>query len=384
MEATICTEETKMLLINAVIPMKDEFVSGMRVRLEEGCIAAIGAELAPKADEQVVDLAGDFLLPGFVDVHTHACKGQDTMQGEEAVRHMSRELYDGGVAAFLPTTMSAYLEETRAAVAGVRAVMQKPEARGARVLGAHMEAPFLNAAKCGAQRAECLCNPDWEAFMAMVDGDLSAVKMITMAPELPGADDFICQAAEAGVVVSLGHSAATAEQAHHAAELGASHVTHTFNAQPPLHHREPGLTGAALTDDRLYTEYIADGVHLHGDIVRLICRAKGAQRAVAITDAMEAAGMPDGEYSLGGQPVIVKDGQARLKNGTLAGSVLTMRQALHHLIHRFGVKPEDAVRMCTSTPAESVGEAICGHMVVGSPAPLTRWRRDWTFAGIIT
>ena len=372
-----------MLLINAVIPMKDEFVSGMRVRLEEGCIAAIGAELAPKADEQVVDLAGDFLLPGFVDVHTHACKGQDTMQGEEAVRHMSRELYDGGVAAFLPTTMSAYLEETRAAVAGVRAVMQKPEARGARVLGAHMEAPFLNAAKCGAQRAECLCNPDWEAFMAMVDGDLSAVKMITMAPELPGADDFICQAAEAGVVVSLGHSAATAEQAHHAAELGASHVTHTFNAQPPLHHREPGLTGAALTDDRLYTEYIADGVHLHGDIVRLICRAKGAQRAVAITDAMEAAGMPDGEYSLGGQPVIVKDGQARLKNGTLAGSVLTMKQALTNLIHCFGIAPIDAVRMCTATPAESIGEQVCGHMAVGSPVPLTRWSKDWQFIAIV-
>ena len=372
-----------MLLINAVIPMKDEFVPGMCVRLENGCIAEIGAELAPKAGEAVMDLGGDYLLPGFVDVHTHACKGQDTMQGEEAVRHMSRELYDGGVAAFLPTTMSAYLEETRAAVAGVRAVMNQPEAHGARVLGAHMEAPFLNPAKCGAQRAECLCNPDWSAFMAMVDGDLSAVKMITMAPELPGAEDFIRQATEAGVVVSLGHSAATAEQAHHAADLGASHVTHTFNAQPALHHREPGLTGAALTDDRLYTEYIADGVHLHGDIVRLICRAKGAARAVAITDAMEAAGMPDGEYSLGGQPVIVKDGQARLKNGTLAGSVLTMQQALTNLIHRFGIAPIDAVRMCTATPAESIGEAVCGHMAVGSPVPLTRWSQDWQFIAIV-
>lgn len=372
-----------MLLRNAVIPMGNEFVSGMCVRLENGCIAEIGKDLAAIAGETVVDLGGDHLLPGFVDVHTHAYMGRDTMQGEEAVRHMSRGLYDVGVAAFLPTTMSAFVDETRAAVAGVRAVMNQPEARGARVLGAHMEAPFLNAAKCGAQRPECLCDPSWEAFLDMVDGDPAAVKIMTMAPELPGAEAFIRQATEAGVNISLGHTAASAENAHGAASWGANHVTHTFNAQPALHHREPGLTGATLVDDRLYAEFISDGVHLHDDIVKLICRAKGAQRAVAITDAMEAAGMPDGEYALGGQPVIVKDGQARLKNGTLAGSVLTMKQALYNLIHRFGIAPVDAVRMCTATPAEGIGENVYGHMVVGSPVPLTRWSKDWQFISIV-
>ena len=372
-----------MLLRNAVLPMGNEFVAGMCVRLENGCIAEIGKDLAAIAGETVVDFGGDYLLPGFVDVHTHAYMGRDTMQGEEAVRHMSRGLYDVGVAAFLPTTMSAFVEETRAAVAGVRAVMQQPEARGARVLGAHMEAPFLNAAKCGAQRPECLCDPSWEAFLDMVDGDPAAVKIMTMAPELPGAEAFIRQATEAGVNISLGHTAASAENAHSAASWGANHVTHTFNAQPALHHREPGLTGATLVDDRLYAEFISDGVHLHDDIVKLICRAKGAQRAVAITDAMEAAGMPDGEYALGGQPVIVKDGQARLKNGTLAGSVLTMKQALYNLIHRFGIAPVDAVRMCTATPAEGIGENVYGHMVVGSPVPLTRWSKDWQFISIV-
>ena len=372
-----------MLLRNAVIPMGNEFVSDMCVRLENGCIAEIGKDLAAISGETVVDLGGDYLLPGFVDVHTHAYMGRDTMQGEEAVRHMSRGLYDVGVAAFLPTTMSAFMDETRAAVAGVRAVMNQPEARGARVLGAHMEAPFLNAAKCGAQRPECLCDPSWEAFLDMVDGDPAAVKIMTMAPELPGAEAFIRQATEAGVNISLGHTAASAENAHGAASWGANHVTHTFNAQPALHHREPGLTGATLVDDRLYAEFISDGVHLHDDIVKLICRAKGAQRAVAITDAMEAAGMPDGEYALGGQPVIVKDGQARLKNGTLAGSVLTMKQALYNLIHRFGIAPVDAVRMCTATPAECIGENVYGHMVVGSPVPLTRWSKDWQFISIV-
>ena len=371
-----------MLIINATLAQESP-ASGMRVRLEGGCIAAIGADPTPQPGEKVLDLHGDYLLPGFVDVHIHAYRGRDAMDGEAAVRTMSRQLYDGGVAAFLPTTMSAAAEATRQAAAGIRAVMDQPEPRGARVLGAHMEAPFLNPAKCGAQRVDCLCPPDWEAFLALTGGDVSAVRMVTLAPELPGAEDFIRQAAKAGIVISLGHSAATAEQAHRAADLGASHVTHTFNSQPPLHHREPGLTGAALTDDRLYAEFIADGVHLHGDMVKLLCRAKGAGRAVAITDAMEAAGMPEGEYQLGGQPVTVKAGQARLHDGTLAGSVLTMQQALHNLIHRFGIAPVDAVRMCTATPAESVGESVCGHMCVGSPAPLTRWNADWQFVGIV-
>ena len=372
-----------MLIINAVIPMNDTFLSDMRVRLEKGCIAAIGADLSPLPGEETLDLGGDHLLPGFVDVHIHAFKGCDTMQGEEAVRAMSRGLYEAGVAAFLPTTMSAFTAETLAAVQGVRAVMNAPEQRGAKVLGAHMEAPFLNPKKCGAQLPECLCDPDWAAFLDMGGGEVSAVKMMTLAPELSGADDFIRQASAEDFVISLGHSAATAEQAHHAADLGASHVTHTFNAQPPLHHREPGLTGAALTDDRLYAEFISDGIHLHGDIVRLLCAAKGAKKAVAITDAMEAAGMPDGEYSLGGQPVTVKDGQARLHDGTLAGSVLTMKQALSNLIHRFGIAPIHAVRMCTATPAESIGEAVCGRMCVGSPVPLTRWTKDWQFISIL-
>lgn len=246
-----------------------------------------------------------------------------------------------------------------------------------------MEAPFLNPAKCGAQRAECLCEPDWRTFLDMVEDDAAAVRTITLAPELPGAEVFIRQAAQAGICVSLGHSAATAEQTHAAAGWGANRTTHTFNAQSPLNHRMPGLPGAAMTDDRLYTEFIADGVHLHGDIVRLITRCKGAQRAVAITDAMEAAGMPDGEYALGGQPVTVRGSEARLADGTLAGSVLTMRQALHNLIHLFGIAPFDAVRMCTRTPAECLGETMLGRIVPGNPAPLTRWSAGWQFIGVI-
>lgn len=372
-----------MLLINAVIPGETGFEKDMCVRITDGCIQETGVSLTPAEGEEVVDLAEDYLLPGFVDVHIHAFRGHDAMTGEDAVRAMSRELYREGVAAFLPTTMSATLEETRHAIAGIRAVMAAPEAQGARVLGAHMEAPFLNPAKCGAQRAECLCPPDWQAFLEMTDGDPSVVRTITMAPELPGAESFIRQAAGQGVAVSLGHSAATAEQTHLAADWGASRTTHTFNAQSPLSHRAPGLPGAALTDERLYTEYIADGVHLHRDIVRLICRSKGADRAVAITDAMEAAGLPDGMYALGGQPVEVRGKEARLQDGTLAGSVLLMRQALENLIHLFDIAPFDAVRMCTRTPAECICETTLGRIVPGSPAPLMRWSKDWRFMNIM-
>ncbi len=371
-----------MLLRNALIPRDDRFEMAC-VRLEKGVITAVGPELDMENGEGCLDLQGDYLLPGFVDVHIHAYRGHDAMQGEAAVRAMSRDLYAAGVAAFLPTTMSASIEETRSAVAGVRAVMEKPEGRGAKVLGAHAEAPFLNPNKAGAQRAECLIAPGWKAFADMTGGDLDAVRILTLAPELPGADALIRKAAQRGVTVSIGHTAATAEQTHRAADLGATHVTHTFNAQTPLNHRAPGVPGAALTDDRLYTEFIADGVHLHGDILRLLHRCKGADKAVAITDAMEAAGMPDGEYALGGQPVTVRGGEARLADGTLAGSVLEMRGALVNLICRFGIPAIDAVRMCTATPADSIGEKTLGRIMPGSPAPLNRFAPDWTWRGVI-
>ncbi len=371
-----------MLLMNCLVPQNGQFTL-TNVRLENGVITEVGEKLHCHTDETCADLSGDFLLPGFVDVHIHAYRGHDTMDGEEAIRFMSRELYEAGVAAFLPTTMSATVTDTNLAIRGIHAVMAHPEQRGAKVLGAHMEAPFLNSEKAGAQLAECLCSPSWLTLLGMTENCIATVKLLTLAPELHGADDLIRRAVDKGITISIGHTAATAEEVHHAADVGASHVTHTFNAQSPLNHRAPGVPGAAMVDDRLYTEFIADGVHLHEDIVRLIAKCKGASKAVAITDAMEAAGMPDGEYSLGGQPVYVNGNEARLKDGTLAGSVLTMKQALHNLIHRFGVTPIDAVRMCTETPAESIGEHILGRVKPGSPAPLTRWSHDWEWLGII-
>ena len=371
-----------MLIINGTVFNGKTFEKGTAVRIRNGVIAETGKDLAAEAGEEQVDLQGDYLLPGFVDVHIHAYLGSDTMRGEADIRKMSRDLGKAGTAAFCPTTMSASAEDTKRVMADIRKVMAEQE-NGAKVLGAHMEAPFLSEGRAGAQMKEYFRDPDWDALTDMA-GDPTAVKLITMAPERNGSEDFIRKASAAGIHVSVGHTDADAAKVHEAAGWGADHVTHTFNAQTPIHHREPGVPGAAMTDDRYYCEMICDGKHLHDDIVKLMIRCKGPERAVAITDAMEAAGMPDGEYSLGGQKVIVKDGAARLENGTLAGSVLTMPRALHNLIHRYGADPAAACAMCTATPAESIGEYAAGHMVPGSPGILTCWSGDWEMKYVIT
>ena len=372
-----------MLIVNAVVFDGREFQKGLHLRLEGGVIVETGEFLSPGEGEEVLDLDGDFLVPGFVDVHIHAFRGHDTMDGEKAVRAMSRDLAELGVAAFCPTTMSASPEETKNALRGIRQIMERPEENGARILGAHMEAPFLREERAGAQRKEFFRDPSWEDFLWMTDGHPEIVSLITLAPERAGSEGFIRKAAAAGIHVSIGHTSADAETVHAAADWGADHVTHTFNAQTPVHHRKPGVPGAAMTDDRLYCEMICDGVHLHRDIVRLIARCKGPALAVAITDAMEAAGMPDGEYALGGQKVTVQAGQARLADGTLAGSVLTMPKALENLIHIFGIAPEAACAMCTAAPAASVHETAAGRIISGAPGILTRWTREWKHAGVI-
>lgn len=370
-----------MIIRNARVFINGVFNDDTDILVKDGKIAQIGVHL-PQNEEEVLDLGGDVLLPGFVDVHIHAFMGKDTMNGEEAVRHMSRELKKFGVAAFLPTTMSASPEDTRKALDGIKAVMDNPEKDGAIVLGAHMEAPFLSESKAGAQPKQYFVLPNEDNWQLYTGGNEPIVRMITMAPEKEGALEFIKRLTDSGITVSIGHTSADAETVHAAADHGANHITHTFNAQTPLNHRAPGVPGAAMVDDRIACEFISDGIHLHPDIVRLIMRCKGKKLAVAITDAMEAAGMPDGKYQLGGQDVFVKEGAARLEDGTLAGSTLTMVRAFQNLM-AFGATPEEAATMTTSTPAESIGNSEVGVIKVGSPAFFARFNAQFEFVGTI-
>jgi N-acetylglucosamine-6-phosphate deacetylase len=315
-----------MLIKNANAYIDGQFHEHMSVRTLKGMITEAGAALSPQPGEDTIDMNGDYLLPGFVDVHTHAFMGMDVMAGEEAVRHMSRELKKVGVAAFLPTTMSASIEDTKTAMQGIDAVMKHPEPKGSIVLGAHMEAPFLNAHRCGAQVAAHFMPPSMKAWLDMTGEYSSAARIITLAPELSGAEGWIRHITSKGIVVSIGHTDATCEQTHKAADWGATHVTHLFNAQTPLNHREPGV--------------------------------------------------------LGGQEVYVKDGAARLSSGTLAGSTLTMAKGFQNLI-RFGIKPEDAAYMATQSPADSIGEKVVGRIAAGAPAILTRWDKGWNMVSVI-
>ncbi|MBQ9325011.1 MAG: N-acetylglucosamine-6-phosphate deacetylase [Clostridia bacterium] len=373
-----------MLIRNGILFMDDRFVTGEEVRVHNGQVREVGHHLEAGLYETIADVQGDYILPGFVDVHIHAFRGHDTMQGADAVRQMRQDLFQEGVAAFCPTTMSASVEDTCHAIEGIRSVMREPSQNGARILGAHLEAPFLQTDKAGAQRKEFFLDPDIRAFDALTGGSNEGICLMTMAPEKPGAEALIRELTGRGIVISVGHTSADSTTVHAAGDWGANHVTHTFNAQTPIHHRKPGVPGAALTDPRFYCEMICDGIHLDADIVRLITLCKGSDRhAVAITDAMEAAGMPDGTYQLGGQAVFVKEGEARLADGTLAGSVLLMRKALENLIHRFGIDPVQAVQMCTANPADSIGEKTAGRLIPGSPAPLTRWSADWRYRGIL-
>ena len=361
------------------------FVDGalrrMDVRVEDGRIAEVG-ELTARPGEEIRDTAGLYVLPGFVDIHIHAYGGADCMRGEEDVRRMSRGLLETGVAAFVPTTMSAWSTETYEALAGIQAVMDRPEARGAVVLGAHMEAPFLAPAFKGAQLGECLREPSVEAYMEMVR-DLRCVRMMTLAPELPGALNLIAYLKAMGVVTCAAHTQAKAADIHAAADAGLTQITHLFNAQTPLHHREPGVPGAGLADERIVVQVIADGIHLHPDVLRIAALCKGGAGVALISDSMEAAGLPDGQYDLGGQAVFVRDGAARLANGVLAGSTLLLHQAVRNMITLAHIAPETVIPMATSTPADSVGAKGYGRIEVGGCGVLAMMDAQWGFAGVV-
>lgn len=365
-----------MLIRGGIAFIDGKFVRA-DVRIENGRIAQVG-ELAPVGGEDVRAADGLFVLPGFVDIHIHGFGGHDCMRGEDDVRAMSRELAKTGVAAFVPTTMSAGEADTHAALAGIQRVVGKQEPGGAAVLGAHMEAPFLSKKHMGAQLGDCLQLPDIAAFERMTRG-IGIVRMMTIAPELPGALDFIREMTRRGIVTCAAHSDATAEDVHAAADAGLSQITHIFNAQTPLHHRAPGVPGAGLADERITVQMIADCIHLHPDVLRIAALCKGAGGVALISDSMEAAGLPDGQYDLGGQAVYVKGGAARLASGVLAGSTLKLHDAVKNMITRAKTAPETVVPMATSTPARSIGAKGFGRIAPGCAGVLALMDAEWNF-----
>ena len=318
-----------MIFKNAVLGGVSADIKTENGRITEICSIA----------EDGIDLGGLEVIPGLIDIHTHGCAGYDTMDGDRLCE-MSQVLAKCGVTSWLPTTMTEGIDDIRRVVNA-----DIPKTDGAEVIGFHMEGPYISPKYKGAQNEKYIKAPDIAEFES-----LKNIKMVTIAPELAGSAEFI---RKCGAVVSLGHTDADYACALGAIENGAKCLTHTFNAMPPLKHREPGPIGAAIDGDA-YVQVICDGLHIHKSVIKLLYRTFGADRMILISDAMRAAGMPDGEYEFGGQRITVRDGVARTEDGAIAGSTSNLMQCVKKAIE-FGIPKSDSIRMATETPAALMG-----------------------------
>ena len=346
-----------------IVEIADGRVTRIRTRAEDE---------TPTGAKQL-DYPGATLAPSFFDVHIHGAAGHDVMEATpEAVDAISRSLASRGTGSFLTTTVTAPVEATLQSLAGLAKLIARsqasPDSDGAKPLGIHLEGPFLSHAKRGVHPPALLLEPSVTIFDRFFEAAEGHVRLMTIAPELPGAIELAAHAVSRGVRVSVGHSNATAAETRAAIAVGATSATHTFNAMRPLDHREPGILGTVLTTDSLYSELICDGVHVDRSLIKLWWRAKGASRAILVTDGMSAAGMPEGEYMLGGFPVQVANGIAML-NGVLAGSVLTLDKALQNFLEFTGESVETALPLLTRNPAAMTGlELSAGSLREGDAA----------------
>lgn len=319
------------------------------------------------------------LVPGFIDVHIHGSGGRDVMEGtREAIEVVSRFLASHGTTAYLATTVTASPIATIQAVESLGKLIPE-QTGGARILGLHLEGPFISEKKRGVHPPEHIRPPSTRIFDELAKMSNNQVRVITLAPESPGGLEFIQHIRSKGVVVSLGHSNATCEVARQAIQAGATNATHTFNAMRDFNHREPGILGAVLTDSRVFTELIADGVHVDPTVVEMLLRCKGTRKVLLITDAISAAGMPDGDYQLGSLAVKVSSGVCRSLEGSLAGSTLSQDRALQNIVRWTGMPLEEAIWMLSRNPADSIGVAgFKGSVRAGCDADLVLLDDDLT------
>ena len=335
-----------------------EWIESPIVVVEDGHITA----LRSRRDAEIpagrhLDLPDLILAPGFIDIHIHGGAGRDAMEADEsALAQIERQLVRHGVTAYLPTTVTASQEKILQALDGLGKLIGAANKNPGRAapLGIHLEGPFISHEKRGVHPPQDLLPPSAQALERFWQASAGTIRMMTIAPELPGAVETIQYARTLGVHSSLGHSNATYQEAQSGISAGADHATHTFNAMRPLDHRDPGILGAVLENGELTADIIADGIHVHPSVLNLFLSAKGADRAILITDAISATDMPDGVYSLGGLEVQVSNGRCEYQ-GKLAGSVLTLDRAIRNVMNFAGWKLQQAVRLATLNPAQRLG-----------------------------
>lgn len=358
------------ILQNVQVALQDRIVPAANVWISKGKIIKIDTESLsiPEGDYERIDGGRHLLVPGMIDVHIHGANGFDMMDGtEQSIQEVSKACASSGCTSFLATSVSSTLEDLLEMIRSVKRVIGHEV--GAKIAGIHLEGPYLNPKRKGMQNEKYLRHPNLDEMNLIFQEAGSLIKMVTIAPELPGGMELISFLKEKGVVIAIAHSDATYEEAKQAFASGASHVTHCFNGMRPIHHRDPGVIVAAFEEKHVSVQAIVDNVHLHPAIIRLMHTLKGPEGMVLITDALQAMGLGDGDYMFGGHHVTVSEGVARLKDGTLASSTVTMNEALRYTVET-GIPLIDAVKMASTTPANILELQRKGSITTGYDADL--------------
>ncbi|MCU1308407.1 MAG: N-acetylglucosamine-6-phosphate deacetylase [Acidobacteriaceae bacterium] len=349
----------KIALTAAAVLTPTESITNGVLIIEDGKISKVGARTAIEVSSGAkhLDFPDAVLAPGFIDIHIHGGAGHDVMEGDSAaLAAIETSMAKHGVTSYCPTTVTAPLDKTLVALEKLGKAVKNSQPNGvrARPLGLHLEGPFISTAKCGVHPLADITAPSLELFEEFWAAAQGAINLMTIAPELPNAPEVIRTASARGVRISLGHSDAEAAPTKSAIAAGARHATHTFNAMRSLNHRDPGILGVVLSDDRLSADIIVDGVHVAPEIVKIFLASKTEERAILITDAISATGMPDGRYRLGTFEVEVK-GLTCMLDGHLAGSVLTMDSAIRNVMIFAQWSLQRSVRLATLNPARLLG-----------------------------
>ncbi len=352
-------KDNLILIKNIQIYSEDRFIENGYIKMKNKKIIEVGvlSDLENDQDYQIIEVPNGYIaVPGFIDVHIHGVNGADTMDAtKEALDTMASALPKEGTTSFLATTMTQERKEIEKALINAGEYMKTQADQGkAEVLGIHLEGPFVNAKRAGAQPIHHIIDPNVSLLKEWLALSNHSIKLVTLAPEQPNGLEMVRYLKESGIIASIGHSDATYEQVVEAIEAGANHVTHLFNQMKGLHHREPGVVGAAFLHDELKAEIIADGVHVRPEMVKLAYKQKQREGLILITDSMRAKCLKNGTYDLGGQEVTVKDGKAVLEDGTLAGSILKLGQAFKNILNYTGCSIEDAIQMASVNPAKQL------------------------------
>lgn len=321
----------------------------------------------------VIDAKGNYVCPGLIDIHIHGCKGFDTMdEDENAVEIISKGILKNGVTSFLPTTMTMAPERIYKAFDNIKKVKEN-DTKGAQILGAHMEGPFINEKYKGAQNPKYIQKPNFDFIKNYTD----IIKIISYSPEMDDNFKFTKKVKqETDIVLSICHTDATYNIGKETKNLGVTNITHLFNGMKPLNHREPGIVGLGLTSD-MYCELIADKIHINPELFQFVIDSKGKDKLVLITDCMRAGCMPDGEYDLGGQTVYVKNNSARIANGSLAGSVLTLNKAVYNFKENTNLNIYEAINLASLNPAKSIKvDDKKGSLEIGKDADIAIFDKD--------